>query len=315
MRILVVDDDPLLRQLLRAHLTRVGHEVLTMADGRSAWKLLQREPIRLVITDWMMPGLDGLELTRRIRLADFPGYVYVILLTARDDKADIVSGLKAGADDYLTKPFDPGELCARVAIGERILDLETRLREARDQLQELATHDSLTGLLNRRAIYDHAEEELARARREARPMSLVLLDVDHFKAVNDQHGHLVGDQALRLIADTIVQNIRSYDKAGRWGGEEFLLVLPRTTLSEAVAVAERVRAGVAASQLPLSDGGCLQLRASLGVANTSPEIPWDLDTLLRQADQALYCAKRKGRNRVCWFDTQRKERAESKSPR
>ncbi len=301
MRILIADDDPITRRLLQAMLARAGHEVLVAEDGQIAWELLQHESVRFVITDWMMPNLGGPPLVRRIRSAGFPAYTYIILLTAKDGKDDVVIGLQAGADDYLTKPFDPNELRARIAIGERILDLETRLREARDQMEVLATYDSLTGLLNRRALYKHIEAEMNRAERETEPMSLVLLDVDHFKVVNDQHGHLIGDQALRLVADTIAQNKRPYDWAGRWGGEEFLLALPGATLTEAGAVAERVRAAVAAAALPLPDGRRLHVQVSLGVTSMAPTARQPLDALLQQADEALYRAKREGRNRVCLF--------------
>ncbi len=301
MRILIVDDDRVQLRLLKSILSREGHEVLEAADGQAALALLQRNPVRLVISDWMMPELDGPELIRRIRADDFPGYIYVILLTARDKQTDIVDGLEAGADDYLTKPFDPNELRARVSIGERILDLEMRLREARDRMEELATYDNLTGLLNRRVLYEHAAAELNRAERKAQPISVVLLDIDHFKAVNDQHGHLIGDQALRLVAGAITKSVRAYDHVGRWGGEEFLIVLPGTALSEAARVAERVRAGVAAAQLPLAEGDALQVQISLGVTGTAAGSPLPLGTLLHQADEALYRAKREGRNRVCLF--------------
>ncbi len=301
MRILIADDDAFMRRILEASLTQAGHEVLTVADGQAAWEVLEHDSVRLVITDWIMPGMDGPALIRRIRGAELPYYVYVILLTARDSKDDVVQGLEAGADDYLTKPFNPNELRARIAIGQRILDLETRLRAARDQLRELATRDSLTGLLNRRAIYEHAEAALARARREARPLGLAMLDIDHFKSVNDRFGHAVGDQALCLVADTIIRSRRPYDWVGRWGGEEFLLVLPGAGPEEAGKVAERVRAAVAAASLRLQDGGHLRLQVSVGVAGTSRATPATLDMLIQQADEALYCAKRAGRNRVCVY--------------
>ncbi|MFQ5342309.1 MAG: diguanylate cyclase [Anaerolineae bacterium] len=301
MRILIADDDVIVRRLIQAMLAHAGHEVLVAEDGQAAWELLQHESVRFVITDWMMPNLGGPSLVRRIRSAGAPTYTYVILLTAKDGKEDVVAGLQAGADDYLTKPFDPSELHARIAIGERILDLETRLREARDQMEVLATHDSLTGLLNRRALYEHIEAEMNRAEREVEPMSVVLLDIDYFKVVNDQHGHLIGDQALCRVADTIVHNKRPYDWAGRWGGEEFLLVLPGATLAEASDIAERVRAAVAAAALPLPDGRRLHVQVSLGVTSMAPTEPQPLDTLLQQADEALYRAKRQGRNQVCCY--------------
>jgi len=302
MKILIVDDDPALRRILVAHLTRSGYEVAEAADGQAAWDLLQAEPIRLVITDWMMPLLDGLGLIHRIREAGAEGgrYTYLILLTAKASKSDVVSGLESGVDDYLTKPFDPRELRARVVIGERILGLETNLSEARQKMEILAMVDGVTNLLNRRAVQQHAEAELNRAGRHYFRVSLVLLDIDHFKSVNDQHGHLVGDQALRMVADVLAQNKRPYDWAGRWGGEEFLLVLPRTTPEEAYGVSERVRQSVAAAHLDLPDGSQVHVQVSLGVTSTSglPNGFPSLDTLLQQADQALYRAKALGRNRV-----------------
>jgi len=305
---LIVDDDPLQRRLLQASLTRAGHEVLEATDGMKAWELLQRDPLPMVITDWMMPELSGLELIQRIRLGIdngiFPSYIYIILVTAKDAKEDVVIGLDSGADDYLTKPFDPNEMRARVKIGIRIINLESRLRESLDQLHVMATYDSLTGLLNRRAVYERAQSEMERSIREERSISLVMLDIDHFKSVNDEHGHLTGDQALRLVAGTIAQNKRSYDWAGRWGGEEFLLVLPQTTLEEAGEIAERMRRSVAALSFPLAEGNYLNLRISLGVSSidANPHTP-TLGELLQQADDALYCAKNQGRNRVCLAHT------------
>lgn len=304
MKMLIVDDDPLQRRLLQASLTRYGHEVIESPDGAVAWELLQREPISMVITDWMMPVMNGPDLIRRIRSGHFPSYVYIILLTAKDTKEDVVSGLDSGADDYLTKPFDPNEMRARIDIGVRILSLESRLRETLEQLQVMATYDSLTGLLNRRAVYERAQTELDRTRREVCSLSLVMLDIDHFKSVNDKYGHLVGDQALRLVAGTITQNKRSYDWAGRWGGEEFLLVLPDTSLLEAGDIAERMRANVASLQFPLADGQYLNLRVSLGVSSVDANSQHPtLGELIQQADDALYCAKKQGRNKVCLADS------------
>ena len=304
MKILVVDDDSTLRHILRIQLTRAGYEVVEAEDGQIAWDIVQRENLRFVITDWMMPEMDGPEFIRRIRQTNLPGYTYIIMLTAKEGKDSVVTGLEAGADDYLTKPFDPGEFRARVAIGKRIINLETRLSESLVRLEELAMRDGLTGLFNRRALYQHTENELSRARRENFPLSLVLLDIDHFKSVNDQHGHLVGDQALRLVADIITHSKRPYDWAGRWGGEEFLVVLPNTGPPEARIVAERMRENVARAHFVLPDDDrSLQLHISLGVssASVSPDSTLMLDQLLHHADEALYRAKRGGRNRVCLF--------------
>jgi two-component system chemotaxis response regulator CheY len=211
-----------------------------------------------------------------------------------------------GADDYLTKPFDHDELLARVTIGERILKLEEDLRLAKRQAETLAMHDTLTGLLNRRAIHDRALAELGRLSRDhaSGPLSVILLDVDRFKLINDSYGHEAGDRALRVMADLLAEHMRNYDVVGRWGGEEFLLLLPGATPSEAKIAAERIRDQLAGADLGLNGGA--SLTASFGVATLSPESvrpgapaaeQW-LDRLVRAADRALYQAKGNGRNQV-----------------
>ncbi len=303
MKVLVAEDDASLRQLLRIYLSRAGHEVVEAVDGQQAWEILKQESARLLIVDWMMPGVDGAELIRRIRASGWPGYTYIILLTAKSTQDDVIAGLNLGADDYLCKPFNRDELLARIGVGERILDLEARLSASLAREHELASHDTLTGLYNRRALYEHAHAELNRAVRKKTSFSLVMLDLDHFKLLNDQFGHLAGDQALRLVAELLMQNKRSYDYAGRWGGEEFLVVLPVSTLPEAAVVAERFRAAIAASRLPLPGQEPLSLRVSAGVASSSGlKGPLTLDGLLQQADEALYRAKAGGRNRVCQYE-------------
>jgi two-component system, cell cycle response regulator len=301
MRVLIVDDDPTNRHLLSAMLLSTRHEFDEASDGKSAWEMLQKETINLVITDWMMPDMDGVELIDNIRKANFPHYIYIILLTARSAKVDVVTGLEAGADDYLVKPFDLDELRARVNIAKRIIDLERRLRESLERVQKMATHDSLTDLYNRRALYDIAENELSRARRENKPVSLVMMDIDHFKNVNDEHGHNIGDQALRRVAHIILEKIRTYDTAGRWGGEEFLLVLPGTDQEEARQIAERVRQGIESANIPLQGSKHLDLQASFGVSTSLPDDLLTFDLLVHQADEALYDAKGEGRNRVCIY--------------
>jgi two-component system chemotaxis response regulator CheY len=304
MRIVIADDEAITRRLLRALLAASGHEVLEAVDGEAAWDLLQSSGAAMLITDWLMPRLDGRSLIQRIRSSDQPGYVYAILLTSRDSKPDMIAGLDGGADDYLTKPFHPEELRARVSIGARILALETSLREARDGFAYQASHDPLTGLLNRMAIMGHVRAELARADRASYSLSLALLDLDHFKQVNDAHGHLVGDQALCHIAQRILAVVRPYDWVGRWGGEEFLVVLANSQREEAAAVAERIRVAVMSAPLMLPADVVLPLTVSIGVACNGPAAGLDTDAvrLFQQADAALYAAKRAGRNRLVCAD-------------
>ena len=305
MKILVVDDDPDSRRLLTISLGWVGHQIVEADDGDDAWDKFQRERAPLVITDWMMPGLDGMGLISRIRANAAEGYTYIIMLTALREKLQVVSGLEAGADDYLTKPFDPDELAARVSIGERILKLQENLLASRRSMETLAMHDTLTGLLNRRAIHDRALSEHNRLRRGATnsPLSVIMLDIDHFKAINDRYGHEAGDRALRAISEFLLAQLRSYDGLGRWGGEEFLMLLPGADQAEALAVAERIRANLAQARPALPDGTQVSLSASLGVATLDDTSvgavgeQW-LDDLVRAADQALYRAKNAGRNRV-----------------
>jgi two-component system chemotaxis response regulator CheY len=253
----------------------------------------------MVIADWIMPGLDGPELVRRIRAAEWPGYTYVMLLTVRSEKRDVVEGLNAGADDYLTKPFHPDELLARLGVGTRILDLEARLHRMLAREKGLASTDGLTGLLNRRGLYERARHELSRSRREASDISLVMMDLDDFKRFNDAHGHLAGDRALCLVADALREELRDYDFAGRWGGEEFVVVLPGTGPAQAERAAERIRAAVARLIVPVEGRLAPPLLLSLGVASAcGGREDRDLDTLLEQADAAMYRAKSGGGNRV-----------------
>jgi two-component system cell cycle response regulator len=305
VKLLVVDDDPDSRRLLSISLGWAGHQIVEAEDGDEAWEKFQRERARLVITDWMMPGLDGMGLISRIRASEVEGYTYIIMLTALREKPQVVSGLEAGADDYLTKPFDPEELAARVSIGERILKLQETLLASRRAMETLAMHDTLTGLLNRRAIHDRALSELNRLRRGTAnaPLSVIMLDIDHFKSINDRYGHEAGDRALQAVSELLSAQLRSYDGLGRWGGEEFLMLLPGTGLAEALAVAERIRANLAEARPALPDGTQVSLTASLGVAalaDTSAGAAGEqwLDDLVRAADRALYRAKSAGRNRV-----------------
>ena len=301
MKVLVVDDDIAYIQLLRIILKSKKHEVVEASDGEVAWELIQQNSFSFLITDWMLPKLDGPELIRLVRAANFPHYTYIIMLTAKHAKGDLVDGLESGADDYLVKPFDLSELRARISIGERIMNLETRLRESMDQLYVYATRDSLTGLLNRRALYEGVETELKRARRELKPISMVLMDIDHFKDVNDQYGHRIGDQALCKVAQTLENKKRPYDLVGRWGGEEFILILPGTDLEDAKRVAERIRMEIEHVEFKPAEGETIHVQASFGVVCMDETQDISFDEMVQRADKALYVAKNAGRNRVCSY--------------
>lgn len=298
MKALIVEDEPEFRLLLSILLRQCNHEVIEAMDGQTAWERLQKEVIPLVLTDWVMPQMHGTELIQKIRSADFPYYTYIILLTARTAHQDLVDGLRSGADDYLVKPFDSEELRARLSIAERILGLESKLREMLEQMRVLALKDSLTGILNRRAIFEVAEDELERARREKTSLSILMADLDYFKSINDRYGHATGDLALKLAVDTIVKYLRPYDHVGRWGGEEFLIVLPNTETEEAYQIAERLRLAIERTEMDLGEGEALSMQISLGVTSTSLEDNLNLDSLVSQADMALYWAKNSGRNQV-----------------
>lgn len=299
MKVLIADDDALLREILEGQLTAGGHEPVFASNGLEAWERLQGEHIRLVIVDWMMPELDGPELIRRIRGAGWPGYTYIILLTGRSGREEIVEGLTMGADDYLTKPFRQEELLARMGVGVRILELEKRLSASVAREEALAIQDSLTGLPNRRGLLARAQAEFSRAERAKGTVCVIMMDLDHFKEVNDRYGHAVGDSALRRIAEVLQEDRRAYDLTGRWGGEEFLVILPGASLAEAGVVGERIRSAIQSIELRAEGGEAVTLRASLGVAAARPAaLPIGLDQLLESADRAMYRAKREGGNRV-----------------
>lgn len=295
MQIAIIDDDPIARQILRSSITRLGLEVTEFPDGSAAWDYFLTTPPRFVITDWLMPTLDGLDLIRNIRTARFHGYTYTIILTGKEDKTDVVAGLSAGADDYLTKPFDIAELRARVHIGLRILELEDDLIRAREQMERMAMYDYLTGLLSRRAVYSHLQGEMERFHREGSSISIMMLDLDHFKAINDSYGHMVGDQALCLVAEQITQSVRPYDWAARWGGDEFLVVLPKTTIEQAEGVSNRILSRIRKLTITVPDKEPLQMHTSIGVVSTT-EIRHGIDGLIQAADEALYSAKNKGKD-------------------
>jgi len=290
MKILIAEDDTTSRLLLAATLKKLGHEVVAAANGEEAREAIGREHVPLLISDWMMPDVDGLELCRLIRSEHSLQYTYIILLSARSGKTNYLGAMDAGADDFITKPFDEDQLAARLRVAERILDLHETLRVQ-------AMHDRLTGLWNRAAIVDSLHQELDRTARERTPVSVILADLDHFKQINDTYGHLAGDAVLREAAQRMRAALRSYDHIGRYGGEEFLIVLPGCLAVSAMVVAERVRERIAATAITIP-GDSIAVTSSLGVSASSGGQVMAADALIAAADTALYQAKAAGRNRV-----------------
>jgi diguanylate cyclase (GGDEF)-like protein len=290
MRVLVAEDDPVSRKIVEVTLRQWKYEVISVADGSEALKALAGDdPPRLALLDWMMPGKDGPQICREFRAKPSSHYIYIILLTARSAKDDIVEGLEAGADDYIIKPFDAVELRARLLAGGRIVDLQDRLLEAQ------ATHDGLTGILNRAAILDKLEVEFQRAHRQKMPLTVIMADIDRFKSINDTYGHQVGDAVLRTVAQSLSSTVRIYDTLGRYGGEEFLLVAPGCDAKEAGALCRRLQQKV--RELAI-DGLASNVTCSFGLVTTTADAQADTGWLIRTADDALYRAKANGRDRI-----------------
>ncbi len=299
MQVLVVEDSAVYRKLICDQLGGWGFDTTVAKSGAEAWRLLQEQTSpKLVLLDWVLPDLDGIELCQRIRRAGSSRhYVYVILLTSKEGRQNMLDAMDAGADDYLMKPFDASELKARLLVGNRILDLQEELVTARESMRHAATHDSLTGLMNRAEVLQLLDRELERARRDSKPVGIILADIDHFKEVNDSLGHLYGDEALREITRRLRSRLRGYDGLGRYGGEEFLLLLPGCDLEHAVQRGNELREFVAS--LPVVSAGVKRLiTMSMGVAVWEGSGLADVEALLGQADEGLYAAKAKGRNRL-----------------
>jgi diguanylate cyclase (GGDEF)-like protein len=295
MRIVIADDSPLSRRLLEATLKGWGYQVVAACDGEEAWRILDSdEAPALAILDWMMPGLTGPEVCKLVREKAREPYTYILLLTSRNEKDDVVEGMTSGADDYITKPFDQHELKVRLRAGTRILELQ--LVATREALRIQATRDYLTQMWNRSSILEILDRELARSERQQRPVGVIVADLDHFKRINDTHGHFAGDMALREAASRMQASVRPYDSVGRYGGEEFLVVLPGCDEQDCRVQAERLRIAIHSAQVKLSDT-VLTISASLGcTSGMGGQIAGEL--LIRVADDALYLAKRGGRNRT-----------------
>ncbi|MDA0666506.1 MAG: diguanylate cyclase [Planctomycetota bacterium] len=300
MKILIADDEMVGRRVIAKQLESWGHEVLIAKDGQEAFELFQKHDARMVITDWMMPNLDGPGLCAKIRASEAgsENLCFVILLTSKDSSEDLACGMEAGANDFITKPFHHLELKARLANGERILSLQAELQRQKDDADHLARTDALTQLMNRRAMLNTMRLDEDRMRRERRPLGMIMIDIDHFKAVNDNYGHAVGDMVLKGAADCYSSAIRGGDYVGRWGGEEFLIALPGADIIQCAEVAERCRQQLANMRFTTNHGQTVQVTASFGTASAEGSNRAELLDLVEQADRALYWAKDSGRDRV-----------------
>ncbi len=300
MRVLIAEDDLTSRVLLKKVLEKWGYDVAVTTNGADAWQALQADDApRIAILDWMMPEMDGIDVCRRVRALDTRQPPYVILLTALGEKDHMMTGFEAGADDYVGKPYDPAELRARIEVGRRLVELNEELIETQMRLEVQAHTDPLTGLPNRRAIVETLEEELQRSSREGTRLAVGMLDIDHFKLVNDECGHAAGDDVLCELARRMESVLRPYDSVGRFGGEEFLIVVPGVSPAELGELLERLRS--AASQAPFTaDERGLAITVSLGGAVYAGG---SMDALIARADDALYEAKARGRDLVVLAET------------
>ncbi len=298
MRVLIADDDRTIVRILQRVLADTGLEVLVAGSGAEAWDILTApNPPRIAVLDWLMPEPTGIELCQRIRERGNHNYTYVIVLTARLSNADIRAGFDAGADDYVVKPFNLEEFKCRVMAGRRIIELQDQLIAAQRELEFQATHDQLTGLLNRRAMLPILEQHATAARRLKTEVSVMLLDIDHFKKINDTWGHFAGDEVLRQVSNRIKNTLRVSDAVCRYGGEEFLCVLPETTIPHPIIAGERVREAIALEPVAF-EGHLIPVTASVGVARYHLDQNLTVQQLLARADEALYRAKQSGRDRV-----------------
>jgi diguanylate cyclase (GGDEF)-like protein len=300
-RVLIVDDDQMSRSLLTSALQKEGYGFAVARNGQEALDLYSDEFFPIIITDWMMPEMDGLDLCRLIRSMKIDRYIYIILLTGQNTKSDLIKGLEAGADEYIIKPIHHSELRVRLKGACRILDLETSLKKSMAEIRELSVRDQLTGSFNRVYMDHQLTQEIMRSARYHHCLSVLMCDLDHFKAINDSYGHLAGDEVLKACVDNIVSSFRQgVDWMARYGGEEFVIVLPETDQEGALLVAERMRERIAAT--PVNFAGCgINITASFGSVTLIPTLKENariMEQVLNVADTCLYQAKNSGRNQV-----------------
>ena len=300
--ILVVEDSPTQALQLQFLLESEGYQVTVAHNGREGLEWLGKQPFSIVITDWVMPEMDGVELCREIRAQMDSDYIYLFLVTAKSSKDEIVKGLEGGADDYLVKPIEPAELVARLATARRVLDLEKALKERNREISRLLQTDHLTQVFNRNHLDEQLTPTCKQALRYRRALTVVICDIDHFKKVNDSYGHLIGDEVLKLVAKTLKETIRfGIDWVARYGGEEFVIVLPETDYEGAFPVCERMRRTLSELSFADGNGGEFSITVSFGIAVLPAAAGSKTVTgydLIGMADDCLYRAKNEGRNRV-----------------
>lgn len=296
MQILIADDERSLRLILSKALRKWGYDTVEAENGAEAISILNGEnPPMIVILDWMMPQINGIEVLRKIRAEERELPFYIIMLTSKNEKSDIIEGLNEGADDYLAKPFDLGELRARINSGKRIVELQKELVDSKKKLEYQLEHDLLTGVYSRRFIMEKLNREIARSMRTGSSFAVAICDIDHFKKINDSYGHQAGDIVLREFGKILEDNIREYDSVGRIGGEEFLIITPIKNEEDEISLFERVRSKVENSRIAVESGE-ISMTVSIGV--TFYENGKNSDGIISEADKALYIAKNSGRNMV-----------------
>ena len=298
MRILVADDEPTSLETLQILLENWGHEVILARDGSKAWRILQQDDApKLVILDWLMSGLEGPEICRKVREREKNQYTYIIMMTIKDRREDVVHGIGAGADDYITKPFDTEDLKARIMSAERKLKVHQELLAARETIRNEAMKDHLTGVLNRTTFLEMLSSEMSRSVREDTHIALAMLDIDGFKPINDTYGHQVGDEVLRQTTQRIQSNLRPFDIVGRYGGDEFLVVFTGCDTKNAGLLAERLHHLVTQDEIRIGNIS-IPLKISMGVTVTKSPADRSAESFIDIADKALYAAKNAGRNRI-----------------
>lgn len=298
MKILIAEDDEITQLILQKLLEREGYEVILTNDGLEAWNVFQekREEIDMVITDWLMPKMDGLELCKKIRDLDLSHYVYLIFITVRERREDIVIGLEAGADDYIPKPFDPHELLSRVRSGKRVIEIDKQQRKVQKKFERLSLSDELTKVLNRRGIFRRLKEEVDRSSREKYFFSIMMLDIDNLKEVNDRYGHDAGDKVLCEVVRRIKTCCRPYDAMGRYGGDEFLVIVPAEEKDMVYKLTERFHMAICEKPFEV-DNKYMNITVSIGVAFVST-LNYEPEEIIKKADECLIKAKTAGKNMI-----------------